>query len=237
MRSSADAWIGRSGQAGETEALRDAYAFAADTWVADGAPNHYVVAPFLADLLEPWYGLGFAQMHVDAIRVTVVGEHRQPSTGLSIRRGGPADLEGVALPIDNLIAEHQKRTPSFSSASQSEATSRADWIGTLEAPDTIYFVAERAGEIVGHTLLYDPTPGLGVPDDAAYLASTATVAAVRGSGVGTALVARALATAQAEGRGTVLTNWRATNLEAARFWSARGFRPTFCRLHRAIASG
>jgi len=30
-----------------------------------------------------------------------------------------------------------------------------------------------------------------------------------------------------------VTNWRVTNLLASRFWPARGFRPSYVRLHRA----
>ena len=33
----------------------------------------------------------------------------------------------------------------------------------------------------------------------------------------------------------MVTDWRATNLLSSRFWTARGFRPTFLRLHRLIA--
>jgi hypothetical protein len=31
-----------------------------------------------------------------------------------------------------------------------------------------------------------------------------------------------------------VTDWRVTNLLSSRFWAARGFRPTFVRLHRAV---
>jgi hypothetical protein len=34
---------------------------------------------------------------------------------------------------------------------------------------------------------------------------------------------------------SVATDWRSTNLEADRAWRNLGFRPSFRRLHRAIA--
>ncbi len=40
--------------------------------------------------------------------------------------------------------------------------------------------------------------------------------------------------ARERGYGTMVTDWRVTNLLASRFWSARGFRPTFLRLYRHI---
>ncbi len=76
-----------------------------------------------------------------------------------------------------------------------------------------------------------------MPTDAVYLASTAIVPAVRGSGVGVALTEHVLNWARDAGYSSVVTNWRMTNLLASRFWPARGFRPVFHRLHRAVGIG
>ena len=90
---------------------------------------------------------------------------------------------------------------------------------------------------VGHSLLYAPEPELGVPGDAMYLASTATVPKARGSGIGVAMAEHVLAWAKVTGHPTVVTNWRMSNLLAERFWRSRGFRPVFHRLHRVIGVG
>jgi hypothetical protein len=39
------------------------------------------------------------------------------------------------------------------------------------------------------------------------------------------------------GREVVDLDWRMANLEASRFWPARGFRPVLHRLHRVLLSG
>ena len=104
---------------------------------------------------------------------------------------------------------------------------------TLEDPDVALFVAERDGRAIGHATLYAADPDFGTPRDAVYLASTATLPEARGTGAAVALTAHALAWAREAGYGTMWTNWRVTNLLASRFWPARGFRPTYVRLHRA----
>jgi len=78
---------------------------------------------------------------------------------------------------------------------------------------------------------------LGYPPDAASLASTAVLEGERGRGIGAALVAGILRLAAEAGYGSVVTNWRMTNLSASRFWPGQGFEPIYHRLHRALGSG
>ena len=56
----------------------------------------------------------------------------------------------------------------------------------------------------------------------------------RGAGAGLTLTEAALAWARDRGYGTIVTDWRETNLLASRFWPHRGWRRTFLRLHRSI---
>jgi GNAT superfamily N-acetyltransferase len=158
---------------------------------------------------------------------------------VTIRSGGPDDAESAAIPINRLIMELQARSPSYLPIPISEEEERADWAETFADPGVAYFVAERAGRVVGHSLLYPPDPDVGIDAGSVYLASTGTIVQVRGTGVGLALTAHVLAWAREAqaGNRTVVTNWRVTNLLASRFWPARGFRPTFVRLYRAIGEG
>ncbi len=106
-----------------------------------------------------------------------------------------------------------------------------------------------AGHLVGAALLLQarharhlaaaplPEPVLGYPEDAAYLASTAVREDLRGRGIGAGLVAEVVRLAAEAGYGSVVTNWRMTNLSASRFWPAQGFQPIYHRLHRALGSG
>ena len=53
-------------------------------------------------------------------------------------------------------------------------------------------------------------------------------------GRGRSLGQAVLAWSRDEGYEWVAADWRSTNLEANRTWSAMGFEPSYHRLHRAI---
>jgi GNAT superfamily N-acetyltransferase len=229
-------WIHRAGHAADDpEVMRDLYAAAAPEWLNHGFDRHYVYVPAIPEYLDPWYRLGFAQMHLEAIRDTG-REHLPFPQGVTVRRGSPADIEEIAIPFNNLIAETQARAPSFSTfRHDSIEDQRADWSETFDDPSAAYFVVERGGTPIGHSLLYAPDRNLGDPLDALYLASTVIVPSEQGCGIGTALATYVLSWAREQGHGTLLTNWRVTNLMASRFWTAAGWRPTFLRLQRVPA--
>jgi len=209
---------------GEAEAIRDEYAARADEWPS----LHFaIVEPPTDEALDPWYRLGFAQMHAYGVRES--GGERISVPGIEIRRGGGDDLE-TALAIDRLIHDSQAASPSFSAEPLDEEQRRTDWIETLAGDDVRYFVAQRDGEPVGHLTLYDDPHD----EEAMHIASTAVLPASRGRGVGVALTTHALALAAEEDRPRVWTNWRVTNLVASRYWPARGFRLARLRLVRRL---
>jgi ribosomal protein S18 acetylase RimI-like enzyme len=208
---------------GEAEEIRGAYARESAAW----PPLHFAIAEATPEALDPWYRLGFYQMHAYGRRES--GGERVPAPGVTIRRGGPEDLE-TAMQIDALIQEAQAVSPSYSAFSVQDSPDRASWEETLSAEDTSYFVAEDETGAVGHTTLYaDP-----VDEQALHLASTAVVPASRGRGIGVALTTHALAYTAEQGYPRLKTNWRVTNLGASRFWPARGFQLTHIRLARRL---
>jgi ribosomal protein S18 acetylase RimI-like enzyme len=231
------AWIGHAGHAADDgELLREVYAAAAEGWAAAGAERHYVLVPAFAAALEPWYRLGFAHMHVEALRPVTI-ERQPPPEGVALRLGTRADLE-VGEEIDFEIYRLQARSPSFSRLPLDRDARRREWLEIdLREEGLCYLVAEERGRIVGHTIIYRPEPVLGVPADAAYLASTAVLEAERGRGIGAALLGEVMRRAAEAGYGSLFTNWRMTNLSASRFWPSQGFVPIYYRLHRAIGNG
>src|SRR5882724_11309645 len=120
---------------GEAEEIRTAYALESGDW----PPLHFAIAEATAEALDPWYRLGFEQMHAYAVRES--GGERAPAPGVQIRRGGAGDLE-TAMRIDRLIPEAQVGSPSYSSVAFEEAPYRSDWEETLAAADTAYFLVE-----------------------------------------------------------------------------------------------
>jgi ribosomal protein S18 acetylase RimI-like enzyme len=210
-------------QTDDAEAIRGAYAESSADW----PPLHFAVSGPAPEQLDPWYRLGFAQMHAYGCRTS--GGEPFDAPAVTLRTGGPDDLE-TAIRIDRLIEEAQAAPPSYSSYREDPERHRASWVETLEAEDVTYVVAERDGAAVGHATLY-PDP---VDAGALHLASTAVVPGERGGGVGRALTAHALAYAAERGYARLRTNWRVTNLQASRFWPARGFEITHIRLVRRL---
>jgi len=209
---------------GAPEALRSEYAERAPEWPA----LHFaIVSPPTGEALDPWYRLGFAQMHAYGMRES--GGARVGAPGVTIRRGGPADLD-LALRIDGLVYEAQAVSPSFSSYAVDDEARRREWAETLAGDDVAYFVAEHGGTPVGHLTLYDDPHD----SEALHIASTAVLPEARGRGIGVALTTHALALSAEQGRPRVWTNWRVTNLGASRFWPSRGFRLMRLRLVRRL---
>jgi len=210
-------------QADDAEAVRSAYAEGAGDW----PPLHFAVARATPGALDPWYRLGFAQMHAYAARAATAEPF--DIAGVELRRGGPHDLD-TAVAIDGLIYEAQAAPPSYSSFEPDPEDVRRTWAETLTDGDVTYVVAERGGTPVGHVTLFPDAT-----DEAAlHLASTAVVPEARGSGVGRLLTAFALAHAAERGFARLRTNWRVTNLAASRYWPARGFELTHLRLVRRL---
>lgn len=208
---------------GDPEEIREAYAREAPGW----PPLHFAVVRAEPEALDPWYRLGFAQMHAYGVRES--GAEPVAAPGVDIRDGGPDDLE-TALRIDREIYAAQAASPSFSSFVLDEAAWRREWAGTLAADDVSYFVAERDGQAIGHATVY-PDP---YDDQALHLASTAVVPEARGGGVGLALTTHVLEYARRQGRARMWTNWRVTNLHASQYWPKRGFRVARIRLVRQV---
>jgi len=234
-----NAWIDAAGSATrDPEVLRDVYGFLAERWVEDGYRRHYAVVPVLPKNLEPWYRLGFHQMHVAAGIVETRSEPPELPDWVSIREAGIEDLDYIVR-IDVLIFEHQRTGPSYGLMDMEADMEdrRLGWAELLKEEGRRHFVAEMAGRIVGHTGLSIPGQQFGIPAGSIELESTAVEPDLRVRGIGVALVAHAFAWAHDHGYPVIRTDWRVTNLLASRFWPARGFRPVYLRLHRAIGIG
>ena len=211
----------------EPALYRGLYEVAAENWVAEGYLDHYVVVPARADVLEAWYSLSFAQQQVHAALALDPVAGRVPD-GFTVRIGGSDDLE-TAMALAFVIFDHQAGPPTWAGApAPSEEEARASYAEYLAEPGVTYFVAERGEEPLGHLILER------VSETAIELTIAATVLAVRGLGVGSALTDLALGWAYEQGYRTCITDWRSANLVSSRFWARRGFEPTAYRLFRRI---
>src|SRR5215207_1312112 len=94
----------------------------------------------------------------------------------------------------------------------------------LNDPDTTVFFAERAGDVVGYVMLREgKTPAIVPADDALQIARLYARRRALGTGVGAALMQRALAEAAGRGRDAVWLGVWDRNERAIQFYESWGF--------------
>jgi GNAT superfamily N-acetyltransferase len=235
-------WVEDAGCAAlDGEALREAYAAAAAAWVESGRTLHFANVPATDELLhDAWFSLSFGLQHIHAIRAAVGTDFEPPTTpGVTIRPLERADLPAVAV-LGLVLPLHVSQSPVFSRMpleTVEEILAEAE--KEFGDPRFTEFVAEHDGRIVGISVAcsIEESPGntrmMRAPRTA-FLGHAAVSEDARGLGAGRALGHSVMAWARDSGFEWIAADWRSTNLEANRTWSALGFGPSFHRLHRAI---
>jgi GNAT superfamily N-acetyltransferase len=240
------AWIRQSGHAIDPaldiELYRDLYAAAGPDWLAYGCFKHYALVP-AADhaLLRAWYGLGFGQEQIYALR-RLIDEDRnavQVATpeGVTVRRATSED--GAALSeMATLIARHQAGPPVWVPVAPEDLPElREGYAELVDDPDATVWLALRDDQVVGFQAYFSTEPADDdplTPEACIELKVAGTREEERGKGIGRMLTQRGLAEARAEGYAYCLTDWVATNLLSSRFWPRQGFRPMVYRMMRTI---
>jgi ribosomal protein S18 acetylase RimI-like enzyme len=230
-------WVELAGHAAsEAEVVRDLYDLAATRWVEEGWTRQYALVPATdAELLDAWFRLSFGQQHALGIReVPDGGGYRD-----GVREATEDDVDAL-VELAPLLGRHQAVAPVFGAAREwTEEELRKEIADDLASPDVGTLVAEINGRVVANFVVVPATAtsmhsGVARPDNAAFLGFAITAPEARGTGVGVALTEGCLAWARERGYGTMVTDWRVTNLLSSRFWPRRGFRETFLRLYRSI---
>jgi GNAT superfamily N-acetyltransferase len=236
-------WVEPAGHAAtDLELVRDLYAAAAEHWVADGLALHYAMVPASDQaLVDAWFRLGFGHQQVYAIRETPPAtERNEAPEGLGLRLARLDDLDALAI-LDVALPAHQALSPVFSRrALPTVQDARAEYEADFDDPRFTTFVVERDGAVIGSAIacaieMSSDHKSLALPPGAGFLGFASVLPEARGCGVGRLLGEAVLEWARETEREWVVTDWRMTNLLSSRAWPRLGFRPTFFRLHRAIA--
>ena len=236
-------WVEPAGHAvTDAELVRDLYATAAERWIAEGLTLHYAMVP-ASDraLVDAWFRLGFGHQQVYAIRETPPATERtEAPPGLVVRLARLDDLDALAR-LDVALPAHQALSPVFSRrALPTVEDARAEYEADFDDPRFATFVVEQEGEVIGSAIacaieLSSDHKSLALPPGAGFLGFASVMPEARGRGAGRVLGEAVLAWARETEREWVVTDWRMTNLLSSRAWPRLGFRPTYYRLHRAIA--
>ena len=219
----------------DPELLRDVWAKAAAGWFEQGLKQHHVLVPATdSALLDAWFRLGFGAQQAHGL--TAVPEREWPP---DVREATEADVDALVA-IGPQLSRHHRQSPVFSEfPEQTEDEVRTDILDDFADENVTNLVYEVDGRIVGNFYvcpieLAEMHSGLARPSGASFIGFAVTDPEVRGRGAGVALTDASFAWSRERGYGTIVADWRATNLAASRFWPRRGFRTSFLRLHRSL---
>lgn len=138
---------------------------------------------------------------------------------LQIREIKPADNPGAAKMIRDVFDEHQaeRRGTVYSDPN-------TDRLFELfaEEPQSVFYVAEADGEILGTCGIY-PTPGL--PEACAELVKFYLNAKARGQGIGRALMEKSTQAAKEMGYRQLYLESLPVFAQAVRIYEKQGYRP------------
>lgn len=217
---------------------RDLYAVLAADLTADGFFSHQAIVPTHDPrIAEALFNLSFGKEQVHAIRPPAdPGDYELPA-GVTVRRAGPGDLEGI-LGIAHLIAAHQAVSPVFGPLLPEQPGDwREGWAEMLADAEIAVWIALQGAQVIAHQAwaMGPATPSdLLMPERSAYLEVAAVRPEWRGHGLAKAMTAIGLQEMAESGRPVAVTDWRAANLLSSRTWPKVGFEPVAFRLTRRI---
>jgi len=156
---------------------------------------------------------------------------------IQIRRATAADLPAVGRLGALLVKTHydfdEKR---FMSPTPQTPVGYASFLGTqLDEPDTVVFVAEEQGDVVGYS--YASVEGvdyMSLRGPAGVLHDIVVSPGHRGRGVGRLLLEETLAFLQAHGAPRVVLSTAEGNAVAQRLFAGAGFRRTMIEMTREL---
>lgn len=211
-----------------TAIYRAMYADAAAQAVAQGFFQHRVyLVPGDRDAEEAWVSLGFGRALTCAIRDTGPVDGPPPAA-VDIRLAAGEDID-VVMALEAANERHHYGAPIFWPLLHVTApAARAYHVDLLQEPDAnAHFVAYREGRPAGMNTFNPPdwlSPlVLGVPT--IYLYQGVVEADERGTGVGTALLARGMAWARDRGYARCALHFASANPSGVPFWLRHGFVP------------
>jgi GNAT superfamily N-acetyltransferase len=182
-----------------------------------------------------WVALGFGRVNAIAIR-DLAPVDRPPGSDVEVRVATPNELDIVDRLVDEEAVFHAG-SPIFRPYRRDDTAQavRAQLAADLASDEHAFLIARREGSDVG---VLSVGPGLGsplyVPDDAAYIAATAVLPRERGSGVGAALVAAAVAWARDHGYRAACLHYATANMTSTSFWTGVGFTPVMAHMRRRL---
>jgi GNAT superfamily N-acetyltransferase len=209
------------------------YTHLAARWVAGGYVQH-ALGLFSSERtsLDAWHWLGFGMAAADGVRT--LDPVDAPTTAVTVRRGTPDDVEGVADLLGGL-RRHLAASPTFLVWDDSRTREQARawledpnmalWLAFDGDPEPVSFLVLGPATHTASTIIRD--------EGTTSIVGAFTRPGARGAGVGAALLDRALAWGREAGYARCAVDFEPMNVLAARFWM-RHFQPVVYSVFRHV---
>jgi len=199
--------------------------------IRDGAVRFAIDHVDLDPLGAAFHNIGFGRGSVFAARPA------GPTTtaiGVDIRIGTSDDLDSIAA-LSQIEFDHRSTPPIYATSTPRALNRTRELHERLLDDGAVHFLARRGGRDVGLLTLEftSPAPRL-CPNAGPHIGPTASHPAVRGEGIGRALVEVALDWADVGGHETVSVDFDSPNPLSRPFWLDLGFETMGYRVRRTI---
>lgn len=227
------AWTGPDGYSYDDVAeLATLVEQASHYWRERGALEHFVWCLEEPIRRSAWNDLGFVPFSTRGSLSLEDDRARLDLEGYLVRRGEHRDLAAV-LDLDEQLDVAQGDRPDQRTMSEREAT-HIEIEETLGDPDTNHYVVETSGRVIAQCITFPAPSRRGSFPGTVFLSEVVVGQEHRRRGVARLLIDHALDHARDEDFEYCETQWRASNEDAARYWTNYGFAPTYARLRRAL---
>lgn len=212
----------------DADLLADLYANLAAWGVSRGADAQMLTVLHGDDAADFWLDLGFARQ--DRYAFLPTGAAHPATTGLTVRRAGPADLD-FAAHFTLAEAHYHHTAPIFAFAPPDlDAARRQNMAEQLADPSAVILIAEADGVALGGLSAF-PLADIGhwmpsaTPTPCVYIDSAFVGPKARGRGVLRALVAALADLTRRRGARGLFVTYLPANRGALHAWQGLGFRP------------
>lgn len=213
------------------DTYRAMYAELAPYWLANGCFTHAIqFYPHEKEVREAMFSTGFGLVVIDALR-DLTPVQASPIQALDIRQVGLEVIEAIR-PLESALNSHLSSAPIWLPLLECEGRNWEEWFADSQHA---LWLAYHNGEAASYLCIESSSHnGLPVADDVtASITGAYTVPAMRGHGVGVALLNRALEWAQANGYQKCAVDFESANLLGSQFWLSH-FQPVCYSLARRV---
>ena len=220
---------------GGYDIYRQMYAAIADRWLANGCFLHGVTLyPHEREAIEAWGSVGFGLVVIDALQpLARAWKPGQAPPGIDLRRGRLEEID-VVSPLELGLDRHLSAAPAY--LLHLIEGGRKGWQTWLADERHALWLAYRGEEAVAY-VRFEPSEGLVLPtasEGTVAITGAYTREAIRGQGIGAALLRRGFTWALAEGYAHCSVDFESANLPGYRFWLGSGFVPVCRSLMRRV---